>query len=147
MDAVSSEPVPAEFPVKQGINREFSQNHPIIRPVGPSNTLVSLVFWVEFPKHRNREFFQRNREFNSWNRELSGWIREPPYGPPRLQIWRSQPPLFADFRGRTGDDPMTGLDVRYLPKFVRITSESRHSRRGPEHPELGRGRHPHPSRE
>ncbi len=57
--AVSSEPVSAEFPVKQGINREFSQNHPFIRPVGASNTLVSLVFWVEFPKHRNREFFGR----------------------------------------------------------------------------------------
>ncbi len=38
-------------------NREFSQNHPLIRPVGPSNSLVSLVFSVEFPKHRNREFF------------------------------------------------------------------------------------------
>ncbi len=86
VDAVSSEPVSVEFPVKQGINREFSQNHPIIRPVGASNTLVSLVFWVEFPKHRNREFFQRNREFNPSNRELSGWIREPPDGPPRDQI-------------------------------------------------------------
>ncbi len=80
VDAVSSEPVSAEFPVKQGKNREFSQNHPLIRPVGPSNTLVSLVFWVEFPKHRNREFFQRNREFDPRNRELSGWIREPSHG-------------------------------------------------------------------
>ncbi len=71
MDAVWCEPVSAEFPVKQGKNREFSQNHPIIRPIGPSNRLVSLVLLVEFPKHRNREFFQGNREFNSWNRELS----------------------------------------------------------------------------
>ncbi len=44
VDAVSSEPVSAEFPVKQGINREFLQNHPLIRPIGPSNTLVSLAF-------------------------------------------------------------------------------------------------------
>ncbi len=34
--------VSGKFPVKQGINREFSQNHPLIRPVGASNTLVSL---------------------------------------------------------------------------------------------------------
>ncbi len=74
VDAVSSEPVSGEFPVKQGKNREFSRNHPIIRPIGPSNTLVSLVFCVEFPKHRNREYFQRNREFNSWNRELSNYL-------------------------------------------------------------------------
>ncbi len=80
-DAVSSEPVSAEFPVKQGKNREFSRNHPKICPIRPSNTLVSLVFWVEFPEHRNREYFHRNREFYPWNRELSGWIREPPYGP------------------------------------------------------------------
>ncbi len=72
--------------VKQGKNREFSQNHPIIGPIRPSNSLVSLVFWIKFPKHRNREYFQWNREFNSWNRELSGWIREAPYGPPQLQI-------------------------------------------------------------
>ncbi len=78
VEAVSSEPVSAEFPVKQGINREFLQNHPLIRPVGPSNTLVSRVFLVEFPKHRNREFFWPNREFYSRNRELSGRIREPP---------------------------------------------------------------------
>ncbi len=103
VDAVSSEPVSADFPDKQGINREFSQNRPLIRPVGPSNTLVSLVFWVEFPKHRNRVFFQRNREFYPWNRELSGWIREPPYGPPELQIGDLQPPLIADIRSRTGD--------------------------------------------
>ncbi len=86
VQAVWSEPVSGDFPVMQGKYRELLQNHPLIRPVGPSNTLVSLVFWVEFPKHRNREFFQRNREFNPWNRELSGWIREPPYGPPRDQI-------------------------------------------------------------
>ncbi len=80
VEAVSSEPVSAEFPVKQGKNREFLQNHPKIRPVGPSNTLISRVFWVEFPKHRNREFFQRNREFNLRNRELSDWIRESSHG-------------------------------------------------------------------
>ncbi len=95
VDAVSSEPVSAEFPVKQGINREFSQNHPLIRPVGASNTLVSLAFRVEFPKHRNREFFQRNREFNLRNRELSGWIREPPCGPPQLQIGGLQPRILT----------------------------------------------------
>ncbi len=50
-------PVSADFPVKQGKNREFLQNHPLIRPIGPSNTLVSRIFSVEFPKHRNREFF------------------------------------------------------------------------------------------
>ncbi len=71
VQAVCSEPVSAEFPVKQGKNREFSQNHPIIGPIKPSNSLVSLVFWVEFPKLRNREFFWTNREFNPRNRELS----------------------------------------------------------------------------
>ncbi len=86
VQAVRSEPVSAEFPVKQGINREFLRNHPVIRPFLISNTLVSLVYFAKFPKHRNREFFQRNREFNPWNRELSGWIREPPDGPPRDQI-------------------------------------------------------------
>ncbi len=110
MDAVSSELVSADFPVKQGINREFSQNHPLFGPIRLSNSLVSLVFWVEFPKHRNREYFQRNREFNSWNRELSGWIREPPYGPPQLLIGGPQPPFGAEFRGRTAGDPMTGVD-------------------------------------
>jgi hypothetical protein len=80
VDAVLSEPVSIDFPVKQGINREFSQNHPSMRPIGPSNRLVSLAFWAKFPKHRNREYFQRNREFNPWNRELSGWIREPSHG-------------------------------------------------------------------
>ncbi len=74
VDAVPSEPVSAEFPDKQGINREFSRNHPIIGPNRPSNSLVSLVFWVEFPRRRNREYFQRNREFNSWNRELSNYL-------------------------------------------------------------------------
>ncbi len=43
VDAVSSEPVSAEFPVKQGINRDFSQNHPLIRPVGP------LTHWYRWP--------------------------------------------------------------------------------------------------
>ncbi len=46
VQAVCSVPVSAEFPVKQGKNREFSQNHPLIRPVWPSNRLVSLVFSV-----------------------------------------------------------------------------------------------------
>ena len=136
VDAVSSEPVSAEFPVKQGINREFLQNHPLISPVGASNTLVSLVFWVEFPKHRNREFFQRNREFYPWNRELSGWIREPPYGPPQRQIGDLQPPLFADFHSRNGDDPMTGANVRFSPNYVCSTSNIRRSRRGRELPRL-----------
>ena len=67
--AVSGETVAAEFPVRQGKNREFSRNHPFIRPIVPSNALVSLVFWVDFPKHRNRDFFQRNREFYPCNRE------------------------------------------------------------------------------
>ncbi len=81
VQAVSSEPVSAEFPVIQGKNREFSQNHSLIRPARLSNRLVSQVFSVEFPKHRNREFFWPNREFNLRNRELSGWIREPSYSP------------------------------------------------------------------
>ncbi len=76
VQAVCSEPVSADFPVKQGINREFLQNHPFIRPVGASNTLVLRVFSVKFPKDRNREFFWPNREFNPRNRELSGWITE-----------------------------------------------------------------------
>ncbi len=130
MGAVSSEPVSDEFPVKQGKNREYSQNHPLIRPVGPSNRLVLLVFSVEFPKHRIREFFQLIREFNSRNRELSGWIREPPFGLPQLQIGGPPSPLIADFRSRTGEDPMPGVDVRYPPNFVRFASKSRRSRRG-----------------
>ncbi len=136
VDAVSSEPVSAAFPVKQGINREFSRNHPIIRPIGPSNTLVSIVFSVEFPKHRNREFFQRNREFNPWNRELSGWIREPSYSPLQLKIGSLQPPSFSDLRSRTGDDPMTGAVFRFSPNYVRSTSNIRRSRRGRELPRL-----------
>ncbi len=136
VEAVCSEPVSAEFPVKQGINREFSQNHPIIRPIGPSNTLVSLVFSVKFPKHRNREFFLRNREFIPRNRELFGWIREPPYGPPQCQIGDLQPPFFADFHSRNGDDLMTGANVRFSPNYVRSTSNIRRSRRGRELPRL-----------
>ncbi len=94
VQGVSSEPVSAEFPVKQGKNREFSQNHLLIRPIDPSNTLESRVFLVEFPKNRNREYFQRNREFNPRNRELSGRIREPPYDPPQRQIGGLKPPRF-----------------------------------------------------
>jgi len=55
--AVWCELVSAGFPVIQGKYREFSQNHPLIRPVGRSNRLVSLVFSVEFLKRRNRELF------------------------------------------------------------------------------------------
>ena len=39
-----------------------------------------------------------------------------------------QPPLIAPFRGRTGEDPMTGVDVRFLLDYVRFTPDSRHSR-------------------
>ena len=87
VQAVCSEPVSAEFPVKQGKNREFSQNHPLIRPVGRSNRLVSLVFSVEFPKRRNREFFQRNRE-------LSGGSGNRRTGSPQPQIGGPKPPGF-----------------------------------------------------
>jgi hypothetical protein len=114
VDAVSSEPVSGKYPDKQGINREFSQNHPIIGPIDPSNTLVLLVFWVEFPKHRNREYFQRNREFNPRNRELSGWIREPPYGPPQRQIGGLKPPRF-DSAWRLSAKEFDGADAQPPP--------------------------------
>ncbi|MCH8154938.1 MAG: hypothetical protein IH786_06695 [Proteobacteria bacterium] len=121
VQGVSSEPVSPEFPVKQGKNREFSQNQAVMGRIGCSNELLSHVFLVEFPKHRNREFFQPNREFKLQNRELSGGSGNRRTGPPQLQIGGPQPPLFAHFRSRTGEDPMTGVDVRYLPNFVRLS--------------------------
>ncbi len=57
VEAVLSEPVSAEFPVKQGKNREFFQNQAVLGRIGCSNELLSHVFLLEFPKHRNREFF------------------------------------------------------------------------------------------
>ncbi len=65
VQGVSSEPVSPEFPVKQGKNREFSQNQAVLGRIGCSNELLSHVFLLEFPKHRNREIFQPNREFKS----------------------------------------------------------------------------------
>ncbi len=88
MQAVSSEPVSVEFPVKQGINREFLQNHPLIRPVGPSNRLISQVLLVEFPKNRTREFFWPNREFNPQNREFYSGIRERSYSDNGGSDWK-----------------------------------------------------------
>ena len=87
--------------------------------------LTLLNNFCKFPKRRNREFFQPNREFKLQNRELSGGSGNRRTGPPQLQIGGPETPLFADFRSRTAEDPITCGNVRYLPNFVRFTYESR----------------------
>ena len=49
-----------------------------------------------------------------------------------------QPPSFSDLRSRIGDDPMTGVDVRFSPNYVRSTSNNRHSRHGLRLPQMTR---------
>ncbi len=116
VDAVCSEPVSAEFPVKQVKNREFSQNHPLIRPVGRSNRLGSQVFSVEFPKRRNRELFQRNREFHPRNRELSGGSGNRRTGPPQPQIGGPKQPRF-DTPTRRNLSPLSAL---LRPEYLQL---------------------------
>ncbi len=59
-------------------------------------------FYVEFPKHRNREFFQRNRELNPRNREFN-----------------------SNYLGRSGNRPTVRCGFKsgarnrlYLPNFA-----------------------------
>ncbi len=95
VQAVSSEPVSADFPVIQGKNREFSENQAVMDRIRCSNQLISHVFLIEFPKHRNREIFQPNRKFKSRNRELSGGSGNRNTGPPQVQIGGTLPALFT----------------------------------------------------
>ena len=55
--AVSSEPVSADFPVKQGKNREIVRISPKKGPNRFDNILISLGILRKFPKKYNREFF------------------------------------------------------------------------------------------
>ncbi len=55
---------------------------------------------------------------------LTGAGIEPPYGPLQLHIESLHPPVISDFRSRSDDDPVTGVDIRFAPKFVRSTSRS-----------------------
>ena len=68
VEAVSGEPVSAEFPAKQGKNREI----PCIRPEAhrhlPPNRLFSQPFLAKFPSNKNRELSDRNREDLGGNR-------------------------------------------------------------------------------
>ncbi len=106
VQGVSSEPVSPEFPVKQGKNREFSQNQAMLGRIGCSNELLSRVFLLEFPKHRNREIFQPNREFKPQNRELSGGSGNRRTGPPQLQIGGPQTTRIIDLAGAlVGSNP------------------------------------------
>ncbi len=73
--------------------------------------------------------FSAEREFNPRNRELFAGLGNRPTVLQQVQIGGPQPPLFADFRSRTGEDPMTDVDVRFLPDYVRCTSNSRSSGR------------------
>ena len=69
VEAVSSEPVSANFPVKQGKNREFFQCWGILSILIRSNTLELQQFLSNFPTHQNREFKLLNRETQSSFRE------------------------------------------------------------------------------
>ena len=64
VEAVSSEPVSTDFPVKQGKNREIVRISPQKCPNLSDNILISRGILSEFPKEYNREIFQPNREFN-----------------------------------------------------------------------------------
>jgi hypothetical protein len=77
VQGVWSEPVSAEFPVKQGKNREFYQNWGILS-VSISRTVLELrQFLSDFPTHKNREIKSLNREIFRVNREILLDIREP----------------------------------------------------------------------
>ena len=76
VQAVRSEPVSTEFPVKQGKNREFSRISPSKSPNHACNILKSYRFLAQFPKKHNRENFPPNRELIQRSREFSTRIRE-----------------------------------------------------------------------
>ena len=79
VQAVSSEPVSAEFPVKQGKNREFFQNQAVLGRVGCSNELLSHVFLFESPKRRNG-IFSAEQGISIAEQGIVWWIREPSHG-------------------------------------------------------------------
>ncbi len=70
VQAVSSEPVSGDFPVKQGIYREISGIWPANRYFIWSKPLGSLVLFAKFPKLDNREFSKPNREIFARSREI-----------------------------------------------------------------------------
>jgi hypothetical protein len=57
VDAVSSEPVSGNFPVKQGKNREFLRIWADSRHEAPYKMLNSGHFSSQFPKKLNRELY------------------------------------------------------------------------------------------
>ncbi len=70
VQAVYSEPVSADFPVKQGKYREFSRLLPEPRRFAWSKLLDSLVLFIDFPKQHHREFSKPNREIFARSREF-----------------------------------------------------------------------------
>ena len=70
VDAVSIEPVSADFPVNQGKYREISRITPESDPRALRSALIFLLFFANFPKRHNREFSESNREFWARNREF-----------------------------------------------------------------------------
>ncbi len=128
-ETVSGRRLCLERPLKKaefrGFLKRVSWAFELPRVGGGAGSLVRTRLWGrsgDFPVKQGR-----NREFKLQNRELSGGSGNRRMGPPQLQIGGPQPPLFADFRSRTAEDPMTCVDVRYLPNFVRFTYESRRS--------------------
>jgi hypothetical protein len=62
VQGVWSEPVSADFPVKQGKNREISQNWGVLSVLNLPNVLELRQFFSNFPTYKNREFKLLNRE-------------------------------------------------------------------------------------
>ncbi len=108
MQAVRSEPVSADFPVKQGINREFSRNRPIMTRIGRSNGLISQGYFAEISTQRNREIFWPNREFKLPNRELiARSANRPPRSPAGSN--RGLDATFTELRQNGGDVRHRGI--------------------------------------
>ncbi len=95
VDAVSSEPVSGEFPDKQGKNREFSQNHPIIRPVDASNTLVLWVFWLNSLNNGTGNIFGGTGNLIRETGNYLGTSGNRPTVRRSVQIRGTQPPQIA----------------------------------------------------
>ncbi len=79
LQAVSSEPVSGDFPVKQGKYREILRITPESGPRALCNALIFLRFLVEFPTRRNREIFWAEQGLLSLEQGNSSRIRERPH--------------------------------------------------------------------
>ncbi len=116
VQGVSSEPVSADFPVKQGKNREFLRITPESGPRTRGNALIFPLFLVEFPTRRNREFFQPNREFSRDNRETHLQIRERlnslvAGSNPRLDLFKNVPPSNCERPSETALPPVANIQA------------------------------------